>query len=163
MDLPSGWEGAIFVYGAAATDGAIARPILHAGNFALPVDYSGFGTGIVQQIAPGDVFAAVCEYDPNSAAAPLFASPRRPSNLSLADFNTATLAIAFPGQMGYQQFFNSNGRAFSFYAVLGIQSDMSGQVSALNSVLATLSIGPGNSSYYVTSAASAEAAAVETS
>jgi len=154
VDLPSGWEGTIFVYGAGATHGAVARPILHAGNFALPVDYSAFGTGIVQQITPGRVFAAICEYDPNSATAPLFASPR-PSTLTLADFSPATLALGLPGHVGYQKFFNSNGRAFCFYAVLGSQAaHMSAKVSALNSVLVTLSVGPRKSSYYVTSAAS---------
>jgi hypothetical protein len=79
----------------------------------------------------------------------------KPRALTLAHFSPATLALGLPGHVGYQHFFNSNGRAFCFYAVLGShEAHMSRHVDKLNSALATLSIGPRKSSYYLTSAAS---------
>jgi hypothetical protein len=121
VDLVRGWEAEIGVRPQpAAKPGGRAetsQPVLHAANFALPVERGEFGAGAVELMRSGHSFLALVEFDPAAAATPLFDHPR-PARLRSADFAAENLQITLTGQAGCQRFFTTGGRAFCLYAVV---------------------------------------------
>lgn len=144
IDLPPGWEGRIFTRAVGPVNrrapGEQFRPVLHAGNFALPASPGDFGGGAVELMAGGDVFLAVIDYGPEAAGTPLFAASAVPRRLTPDDFSPATLQRTLPGQSGTQRFFTAAGRGFCLYVVLSAHVLRSRLVPVVNTRLRTLRI-----------------------
>jgi hypothetical protein len=144
IDLPAGWEGRIFNRGAGPVAQRVPheqfRPVLHAGNFALPAVVGDFGSGAVERMGRGHVFMALIDYGPEAAGTPLFAAAGPPRQLTIADFNPATLQRTLPGQSGSQRFFTVAGRGFCLYAVLSAHLLRARLVPVVNTAVRTLRI-----------------------
>jgi hypothetical protein len=117
VSLPPGWEA--IIYCRPATGAGATFPILHAATFALPVQRGDFGSGAVDLMGPADAMVVLLEHDPASAGTALFGRAGPPRALSPDVFSPACLQRGIPGQAGVQSFFNTSGRAFCLYAVLG--------------------------------------------
>lgn len=137
--LPGGFEGRIYVRSAAV---GMSYPVGQFATFPLPDDIGDFGSGAVNLMGPGDVFATLFEYGPESVGAPLFNQQGMPTLLSPEDFSPVRLRRGLPGQSGMQSFFTEGGRPFSFYAVLGSHVRRVQLVPAVNALLSSLAISP---------------------
>jgi hypothetical protein len=150
LELPTGWEGTIFVLRDQVDLGAISRPVVHAGNFPLPSDRSTYGSATRMKMSPGDLFLVLAEHDPQQAWIPGIMSMEDASHLVATDFALAGHDMALSGQLGMQKFFQHEGRSFALYAVITDTDEFETQLGDLNSVLASLAIGPPDESYYYT-------------
>jgi len=139
-DLPRGWDGRI--YQRADQAGGTTQQILHAGNFALPVERGDYGSGAVEVMRGGDVFVALLEFDAEAAGTALFAREGFPSSVSTSSFSPNRLQRALPGQGGCQFFFTSAGRAYCLYVVLGSYANRERLVAEVNRLLATITVTP---------------------
>jgi hypothetical protein len=121
VELVRGWEAEIGVRPQPAAKpgepAVSARPVLHAANFALPVQRGEFGAGAVELMRAGHSFLALVEFSPDAAGSPLFDHPR-PAGLRAADFAPENLQITLTGQAGCQRFFTTGGRPFCLYTVV---------------------------------------------
>jgi hypothetical protein len=157
VDLPPGWQAASFrrtelpaARARTATSrqleteapGATTHPVIHAGSFALPPDRGDYGSGAVDVMSATDLFVSLVEFHPDAARTPLFARTGVPAGLALTDFDPSGLQRTLAGQSGCQRFFNVNGRAFCFYAVLGSHTRRHLLVPDVNTVLSTLEVAP---------------------
>jgi len=153
VDAPSGWEGRIFrraeagqvtveVAGAAAPTGERTFPIVHVSTVLLPIDMADYGSDVVPDLGPDDALIVLKEFDPESAAQPLFEREGMPRRLSSRDFSPATLQRRIEPQAGYQAFFQEGGRTFCLYVVLGDFERRAHTVPLVNRVLATIVIDP---------------------
>ncbi len=140
-ELPRGFEGRIFVR---AVPNGTTYPVAQFATFPIPDDVGDFGGGAVNLMRPGDVYATLFEYGPESMGKLLFARQGRPSNLAPEDFSPMTLRRGLGGQSGTQRFFTESGRPFSFYAVLGSHVLRRSLVPKINSLLDALSVSPGS-------------------
>jgi hypothetical protein len=140
VELPTGWEGEIDT-GGIQSDGARRRVVLHLASFPLPANRSDFGIGAVEMMEGGDVLVVLFEYDPGSAATPLF-DRRRPALLEAVDFDRDQLQRRLPGQSGSLRFFTEAGRTFSLYVVVGSHLDRADALPVINQILSTLRIEP---------------------
>jgi hypothetical protein len=138
VQLLPGWEGGI--YRRPASSEYTTHPVLHAGNFALPIDRGDFGSGAVDVMGPDDVFIVLIEYHPDSTAGSLFAREDMPRVLPPEAFSPNTLQRAIPGQAGAQRFFSHAGRAFCLYVVLGSYRRRFALSAMVNRVLPLISI-----------------------
>lgn len=144
-ELPAGWEGAIsFERDDTAIElaglGATLRPVAHLGSFPLPPDRGDFGSGAVELMRDDDVFVALVEYGPDAVDTSLFAQGEVPRRLDPRWFSGASLQRAVPGQVGWQSFFSTGGRAFCLYIVLGEAGVANQLARRVESVLATVEI-----------------------
>jgi hypothetical protein len=137
--LPDGFEGRIFVRSAAV---GVAHPVAQFATFALPDDVGDFGGGAVNLMGPGDVYATLFEFGPESVGKVLFARQGRPTAFGPDDFSPLTLRRGLASQSGTQWFFTEAGRPFSFYAVLGSHALRGSLVPRVNAVLASLTLDP---------------------
>lgn len=137
--LPGGFEGRIYVRPAAV---GYSYPVAQFATFPIPDDIGDFGSGAVNLMGPGDVFATLFEYGPESLGTALFGQQGLPPVLSPADFSPVRLRRGLPGQSGLQRFFTEAGRPFSFYAVLGSHLRRDQLVPAVNTLLSSLAINP---------------------
>ncbi len=137
--LPGGFEGRIYVRPAAV---GVSYPVGQFATFPLPDDVGDFGSGAVNLMGPGDVFATLFEYGPESLGAALFSQQGLPAVLSPADFSPVRLRRGLPGQSGTQRFFTEAGRPFAFYAVLGSHLRRDRLVPVVNALLSSLAISP---------------------
>ena len=117
-------------------------PVAQFGTFPLPDDVGDFGSGAVNLMGTGDVFATLFEYGPESLGTALFARQGRPDMFSPDDFSPVVLRRGLPGQSGTQWFFTEAGRPFSFYAVLGSHSLRDQLVPLVNTLLTSLAVSP---------------------
>jgi hypothetical protein len=144
IDLPPGWEGRIFTRPADTASqrvpGERVRPVLHAGNFALPTAAGDFGGGAVERMGNGHVFVALIDYGPEAAGTPLFASRTVPRRLTADNFSPDTLQRTLPGQSGAQHFFTAAGRGFCLYVVLSAHLLRPRLVPLVNAAVSTLQI-----------------------
>jgi hypothetical protein len=147
MDLPSGWDGRVYRRDpevGRVPAGTLRAPathaVVHAANFALPVDRGDFGGGAVELMTRDNVFLALFEYGPESAGAALFASPGPPKRLDADAFRPNALQRVIEGQAGLQSFFTAANRPFCLYAVVGSFDDRARLAADLNDVVPTLSI-----------------------
>jgi len=155
FELPEGWEGeidpgsgtwretppdgTIKTLPATQPGGAVRRVVAHVANFPLPAGRGDFGNGAVQQMRSGDVFVALFEYDPESAAQPLFRHAGVPE-IGAGDFEPAALQQPVLGSSAVQRFFQVSDRAFCLYVVVGSHIDRRDVVPAIRTVLAGLEI-----------------------
>jgi hypothetical protein len=140
VHAPRGWD--VRIYRRPAVEpGAVTQPVLHAANFALPVQRADYGGGVVERMGPHNVFVALLEFDRASATTPLFDRPR-PKRLLLETFGPNRLQRVIPGQGGAQFFFNEHGRAFCMYVVIGSYRNRAALVPAASDVAQTLEISP---------------------
>lgn len=137
--LPTGFEAKIFVR---AVPVGAAHAVAQFATFPLPDDVGDFGSGAVNLMGPGDVYATLFEYGPESLGTVLFARQGRPASLSPGDFSPTVLRRGIPGQSGTQWFFTEAGRPFSFYAVLGSHLQRTLLVPRVNTLLASLTLSP---------------------
>ncbi len=145
LDLPDGWDAEIYRRYAntssLAADGTSERTnaVLHAANFALPVDRGDFGSGAVELMHSNDLLVILFEYNPEDAGKALFESEGVPVPLAAADFDVNMMQRPLPGLMGLQRFFRSGGRAWCLYVVL-TADQIEALVAAANDLLATIDI-----------------------
>jgi len=148
--LPGGWEGEVFnrtpeidgrSLGGPTGDAEIARNVVHLANFALPAERGDFGSGAVELMSSGALMVILFEHGPESVDMPLFARSGVPQ-LSPEEFHPQQMQRTLAGQSGRQIFFNTNGRAFCLYVVLGSHRQREVLVPLVNNVLASLEIEP---------------------
>jgi hypothetical protein len=145
IDLPAGWEGRIFTPDPGAQPSSRVavehtRPILHAANFALPVEIGDYGGGAVELMSSGHVFVALIDFGTAAANTPLFANLGIPVPLRTEQFDPAALQRTLPGQSGTQQFFTTAGRGFCLYVVLGANLLRGRLLPLVNDALVTLRV-----------------------
>jgi hypothetical protein len=140
MLVPTGWEARFSRPASRLDDGGTAHPYLHAANFALPAARAPFGSGVVGDLRASDVFVALLEYAPASAATPLFSSRGVPVRLQAGDFSASALQRSRRGQTGFQRFFHESGRAFCLYVVLGGRPAYERGLASVNSLLWSMRI-----------------------
>ena len=146
VDVPAGWEAELSTQPDPATldlslkSSAMALVVLHAANFALPAERGDYGSGAVEIMDRGGIFAALVEFDRASATSRLFGGEGVPTRLEPGDFALDQLHLSVPGQAGLQQFFHVGSRAFCLYAVIGSYSRRGLLVPELNRVLSGLSV-----------------------
>jgi hypothetical protein len=153
VTLPSGWEGRLFrrpsagevtaqaADGPPAPTGETTHAVLHVSTIALPVGAGDFASGAVDKLGNDDALIVLFEYDSASVDQPLFRAVGMPKQLRAEEFSPAVLQRAIRGQAGAQIFFHDAGRAFCLYVVLGSFPNRNKLVTAVNQVLATLTIG----------------------
>lgn len=137
--LPTGFEGRIFVR-AVPTGSAYA--VAQFATFPLPDDVGDFGGGAVNLMGPGDVYATLFEYGPESLGKALFAQQGRPANLGPGDFSPMTLRRGLGGQSGTQWFFTEADRPFTFYAVLGSHVLRNSLAPRVNALMRSMTLSP---------------------
>lgn len=140
-DLPSGWDARIFRR-RPEREAADTHPILHAGNFPLPVTAGDYGSGAVELMGATSVFVVLKEFATEAAALPLFAASGRPAQLPYQTFSPNALQRAIKGHAGAQFFFTEQDRPFCLYVVLGSYVDRSGLAPAAGTVLDRIVIAP---------------------
>jgi hypothetical protein len=114
---PEGWEARIYRRPPTEPE-ETTHSVTHVANFPLPRDRGDFGTGAVERMGRDDVLVVLVEFDADSAKTALFARHGLPRP-RVYDFDPRKLQRTLPGQSGGQWFFNTGGRAFSLYVVLG--------------------------------------------
>ena len=114
-----GWDHRIFRRTAAP--GERTLPILHASTRPLPADRGDLGSGVVDLLAPTDIFISLVEFDPELAGQGLFA-PQGMPRLAPSQFSPARLQRVFGGRSAAQHFFSEGDRAFCLFVVVGSHS-----------------------------------------
>ena len=142
-NLPSGFEGRIFVR---AVPSGTPYAVAQFATFPLPDDVGDFGGGAVNLMGPGDVYATLFEYGPESLGKRLFAQQGMPTGFSPNDFSPMTLRRGLGGQSGTQRFFTEADRPFSFYAVLGSHVLRNSLAPKVNTLLSSMALSPPASS-----------------
>lgn len=146
IEVPAGWEAELSTQPDPATLDPSLEPstellvVLHAANFSLPAQRGDYGSGALESMDSGGIFAALVEFDPASASSSLFAAEGVPDALVPSQFRSDQLHLSVPGQAGLQQFFHVGARAFCLYAVIGSHSLRAVLVPELNRVLSGLTI-----------------------
>lgn len=95
------------------------RVLLHLANFALPPHRGDYGSGAVETMDGGSIFITLWEYNRQATGDALFRTEGFPRGLQGDDFSPDALQRRIPGQGGLQRFFQSGGRAFVLYVVIG--------------------------------------------
>lgn len=139
VDLPAGWEARARTQ-APSEPGRRGNLLLHAATVALPASRGDFGSGVVELLAPDDVFLALFEYDTADAGRALFAAQGVPVPRP-SDFSRAVLQRTQLGHSGAQLFFTAAGRPFCLHAVLGSHSRRSAGAVAVVGLLSRTRIG----------------------
>lgn len=143
VDTPGGWDARIYRREpAVAVARARTHGVLHAANFALPVERGDFGSGAVEAMGAEDVLVTLVDHGPESAGTPLFAREGMPSALELEAFTRDRLQRPLPGQGGAQFFFTTEGRGYCLYVVLGSLANRGRLVAQVNEVLGRIRIEP---------------------
>ena len=132
-DLPAGWE-------ARARTQPGGNLLLHAATVPLPAARGDFGSGVVETLAPHDVFVSLFEYDQADAGRALFAAQGLPVPRP-SDFSTAVLQRTQLGHSGAQFFFTTSGRAFCLHVVLGSHGRRAAGATTVGSLLSRTRIG----------------------
>lgn len=114
---PPGWEAAI--YQRRPLDGEVTFPIIHAATVPLPPGRGDYGGGLVETLAPDDVFVSLLEFGPDAARTELFNRIQGVPGLTPDSFRPRQLQRTIRGQAGVQRFFTVAGRAFCLYSVIG--------------------------------------------
>ena len=143
VDKGAGWEVRIRRRPAdPAEPAARPRPVLHAATVPIPEERGDFGGSVTPLLGVEDVFVSLFEFEPSAVGTPLFARSGRP-RLTAADFAANQLQRTIPGQSGVQHFFNTGGRAFCLFVVLGSHARRATLVRTANALLDTLEIESG--------------------
>jgi hypothetical protein len=118
LEAPLGWEARI-ERRAITVDGESSYPVIHAATFPLPAQRGDYGSGAVELMGSGDVFAALLEFGGDSVNSPLFSAQPMPRIIDAERFAPNQLQRWIAGQAGQQIFFTDRGRAFCLYIVIG--------------------------------------------
>ncbi|HET6817383.1 MAG TPA: hypothetical protein VFH66_09200 [Mycobacteriales bacterium] len=113
--------------------------VTHIANFPLPARRGDFGSGAVERMGRDDVLVVLVEFDSDSAKTALFARRGLPRP-RVVDFDPRKLQRTLPGQSGGQWFFNTGGRAFTLYVVLGSHHRRARLLPQVHAVLDHLTI-----------------------
>jgi hypothetical protein len=140
VEVPDGWDAAIFVQESDPELAEIAMPILHMSTVPLVEDRGDFGSRVVETLAEGDVFLAMVEQIFDQGALLYTSNEGVPLNLDEAHFHGQVLERTLPGQGGCQLFFNIAGRGFNLYIVLGLLDSVSVLLPEINGILESLRI-----------------------
>ncbi|HEX4493682.1 MAG TPA: hypothetical protein VH914_20935 [Acidimicrobiia bacterium] len=135
--VPTAWECRIMRRIAAA--GEQTHAVVHLANFALPEQRDDFGGNVTATMGPTDVFAVLFEYGPASANRALFRAQGRPV-LTFDHFGARRLQRPRPNQLGCQQFFTENGRAFCLYVVAGSRAALTTATVDVNASVHAMAI-----------------------
>lgn len=141
LTLPEGWSGRIFRQRPKPPEQM--GPMVHAGNFAIPMNDFAFASEMMAQVRPGRVAFAYLEYLPDQVIRPgegLYEKEGVPGPFALEDFSPLTMHVRLPGQAGLQRFFHVRGRTVVLYAVIGVGEGAGVAVRQLNEVVAQLEL-----------------------
>jgi hypothetical protein len=139
VELPPGWDGGI-AEPTVLDDGAVRRSVTHLASFPLPERRGDYGGGAVERMAGTDILIVLLEFDPAAAGQPLFSVAGLPHPLRPSDFGRDTLQRRVEGQGGSQTFFQTAGRVFCLYVVVGSYIDRADLLPTINDVLARIEI-----------------------
>jgi hypothetical protein len=137
ISAPPSWD--VRVYRRPATLGERTYPVVHAGNFALPLQRGDFGSGAVELMGPSDVLVVLFEHDAEAATTALFQRRGMPTARA-EDFSPRALQRTLRGQSGVQYFFHEGSRAFCLYIVLGSHARRRRLVPAANELVRSVAI-----------------------
>ncbi len=144
IELPPGWEGEVYSRGPGSgrtlAAGETSRSVAHFANFALPARRGDYGSGAVELMREGDMLMILFEFEPASTRRALFRH-KGPPEIRSEDFDANRLQRTLPGQAGVQYFFQTAGRAFCLYLVLGAESTRENAAVVANTMLRDLIIG----------------------
>jgi hypothetical protein len=132
LDLPSGWDGRIWVRSGGG-------PVVHAANVALPPADGDFATRATAALPAGGVVVVLVDYGAADAGTPLFAAPA-PGRVDPAELSPAALLHRRAGQRGLQRFFTASGRAMCLYVVVGSAAHAADLSAGVSEVLGTLRV-----------------------
>lgn len=118
VTVGDGWDHRIFRRTPSLAEGERTMPILHASTRPLPADRGDFGSGVVDLLAPADIFISLVEFEPELAGSGLYAAQGMP-RLAPSQFSPARLQRVFGDRSAAQHFFTEGGRAFCLFVVLG--------------------------------------------
>lgn len=146
VDAPQGWDARIYRREVAqarqAAETGDRRAVLHAANFALPMQRGDYGSEAVETMGAENILVTLVDHGPESAGTPLFAREGMPSRLELQAFSANRLQRPLPGQAGAQFFFTSEGRGYCLYVVLGSLANGGRLVTQVNEVMDRIRIEP---------------------
>jgi hypothetical protein len=140
VEVPSGWSGRVW-----RTPQSVDMPgrcfaNVHLGNFDVPIDEANFGSIAIAQLRPGQVFAALVEFEPESAHSGWFKYDGLPTNISVDMLSEDYLRESRPGQVGLQFFCTVGHRPFSIHIVASLPVEPS-SLQLLNGSFQSLSAG----------------------
>lgn len=139
VDLPAGWEARARTQ-PSSEPGRTGNLLLHAATVPLPAARGDFGSGVVETLAPDDVFVSLFEYDTADARRALFAASGLPVPRP-SDFSKAVLQRTQLDHSGAQFFFTAAGRPFCLHVVLGSHSRRAAGATTVGRLLVRTSIG----------------------
>lgn len=136
IELPTGWEAEVDRGAGESDDGmeSVLTPRAHIANFPLPAVRGDFGSGAVEQMVDGDVLVCLLEESSEAVGSRLHTQTGIP-RISAGDFSPNAMQRPLKGQSGTQAFFDSDGRAFVLYVVLGSHASREARVAIVNQVL----------------------------
>ena len=114
--------------------GEQTRPVLHLGNFALPLERGDYGSGAVERMGTAQTFIAIVEFGPECLGTTLYGSVGLP-RVTPDRFDPNGLQRRIPGQSGFQAFFTEQSRPMCLYVVLGSHRNAAALTKQVNSVL----------------------------
>jgi hypothetical protein len=133
---PSGWDVAI--YRRPAAPGQQTFPILHAATIPLPPGRGDYGSGLVEQLGPDDVFVAVLDFGPAAATTALFSGLSGLPGLTPDAYRPYQVQRLIQGQAGVQRFFHSVSRGFCLYSVIGALTNRLALTARANQLLGSI-------------------------
>lgn len=160
VDVPTGWSasmvrrtvddaGALDPGDRATGEGSARRPVgaltertmpvVHVSSRVLPPVVGDFGSGLVELMAPDDVFVALVEYGSDLAGEGLFERRGWP-RLAPSQFSPARMQRALPGRSASQHFFSVGERAFCLYTVIGSHGRRMATVPRAATVVRSLAV-----------------------
>ena len=165
LDVPSGWSSAMLrrpvdapevaspptdgpatadprAEVAPSTPGAPTErtlPVVHVCTRELPATMGDFGGGLVEVLAPDDVFVALLEYGSDLADTGLFERQGLP-RLAPSQFAPNRMPRDVVGRSASQHFFSVGGRAFCLFTVLGSHSRRMATVPRAAGVVRSLTV-----------------------
>jgi hypothetical protein len=135
IGVPAGWDARIF-------ERPESGATLHAASFALPHADGEFGSRATAAMGPDGLFLALTEYLPDASLVPgtgLFGGGR-PHTIRPEQFDRRALLHQRAGQLGLQQFFSTDGRAFCLYVVAGSARHLRRHAETVTGLLLSLLI-----------------------
>jgi hypothetical protein len=114
-------------------------PVIHAATFPMPAARGDYGSGAVELMRASDVFVVLLEQDREATQTQLFNRRRMPT-VQARDFSPNALQRTLHGQSGVQYFFQTSGRAFCLYVVIGSHARRRQLAGIADALVASISI-----------------------
>lgn len=149
--VPAGWEGEIYRREADTVSfdertpvsrqaQPTTRSVVHIGSFPLPGDRGDYGSGAVEIMRDEDVLVILFEFEPESAAEPMFSHDGIPYPIQPRDFDPNQMQRPLAGMAGVQRFFHVGDRAFCLFVVIGSFAQRIALTDKVNAVLAQVEL-----------------------